>query len=326
MPAKASSDAISKPNTDGQLPVSNVGGDDVDTKTKLNPLPEGWTAHVDPESSCEYYFHATTGQSTWERPKPPSVLPSPPPRPAFVLNQTLPKPSEESAATNQDAPSTSQNMVSTIRGMFHHKEPLGLLWENRAFVDLFLDGWKEHERHTLNKGFLDSAIALLEGAVENACAECEQHLKQIGHEKLASMKVLGHFISALSGFSQSLPIKSQSEQQILEYVHGVTAALRNLTPGCFLAVPGGWVTSADDSFVLLLIVERMGAEEFSLAVCNTGPDGLSYHPLRADAEESCNMLYRMCLVFDHIPEARLADSSFWFMVARMQVTDTFLFL
>jgi hypothetical protein len=322
MPAKASSNVVKPPITDGQPPKSDEGGDDVDKKTRVNPLPEGWTAHVDPESACEYYFHATTGQSTWEMPKPPSVLPSPPPRPAFVLNQTLPKPSEESAAkssTDQDVPSTAHTMVSTISEMFHQKESLGLLWENRAFVDLFLDGWKEHERHSLNKGFLDSAIALLEGAVEAAGAECEKHLNQIGHEKLASLKGLGHFISTLSGFAQSLPIKSQSEQQILEYVHGVTAALRNLSPGCFLAVPGGWVTSADDSFVLLLIVERIGAEEFSLAVCNTGPDGLSYHPLRADAEESCNMLYRMCLVFDHVPEARLADSSFWFMVARMQV-------
>ena len=200
MPAKASSDSAKKPIPDGQLPVSNVGGDDVDQKARLNPLPEGWTAHVDPESACEYYFHATTGQSSWERPKPPSVLPSPPPRPAFVLNQTLSKPpAEEAAATKQDAPSTAHTMVSTIKDMFHHKEQLGLLWENRAFVDLFLDGWKEHERHSLNKGFLDSAIVLLEGAVENASAECEQHLKEIGHEKLASLKGLGHFISSLSG-------------------------------------------------------------------------------------------------------------------------------
>ena len=283
-------------------------------------LPDGWSAHVDPESGCEYYFHATTGQSTWERPKPPSSLPSPPPRSSLVLQKPI---TEDSSAVNKTG-STLQSAVTTFQAMAH-REQLGMLWDNRAFVDLFLDGWKEHEKHSLGKNCFSSAIALIQGATSKINSSCDQYLKVFGAEKISCIKNLEQFIVSVSGITQSLPIKSKSEQQILEYIHSLTTSIRNLSTGSFLGIPGGWVTSPEESFALLLIVERTGIDEFALAVCNTGPDGLSYHPLRSDAVESCNMLYRMCLVIDHVPEARLADSSFWFMVARMQVSTRYFF-
>ena len=290
-----------------------------DVDKRADSLPDGWTSHVDPESSCMYYFHAASGQSTWEKPKPPSTLPSPPPRSSLHLQNAFPKSqAEDSSNIKNEGPHTLHTIASNIRGVFQHREPAGLLWDNRAFIDLFLDGWKEHEKHTLTKGFLAYAIILVEEILDQVNQECEQHLKQIGHDKLVAMKNLDHFIASMSSFSQSLPLKSKSEQQVLEFIHSLTAAIRNLPKGGFLAVPGGWVSN-DDSFVLLLIVERTGLEEFAVAVCNTGPDGLSYHPLRADPVESCNMLYRMCMVIDHVPEPRIADSSFWFMITRMQV-------
>jgi len=38
----------------------------------LGPLPQGWTAHMDPGGSGQYYFVSTaTGKTTWDRPKSP---------------------------------------------------------------------------------------------------------------------------------------------------------------------------------------------------------------------------------------------------------------
>ena len=31
-------------------------------------LPPGWSAHYDGDTSCFYYYHAPTEQSTWKRP------------------------------------------------------------------------------------------------------------------------------------------------------------------------------------------------------------------------------------------------------------------
>jgi hypothetical protein len=320
MPSQASSDSVLK-RGDSQDTGVSLGSNDMDSKAGES-LPDGWTSHVDPESACVYYFHAASGQSTWERPKPPSTLPSPPPRSSLHLQNTYPKANVEASNTasisSTEGSSTFNNIATNIHNMFH-KESVGLLWENRAFIDLFLDGWKEHEKHTLTKGSLSPAMTLVAEVLEKVNLEYANNFKQIGHEKLAAVKNLDQFMVSMSGFSQSLPLRSKSEQQVLEYIHSLTAAIRNLSKGCFLAVPGGWVSN-DESFALLLIVERTGTEELAVAVCNTGPDGLSYHPLRADPVESCNMLYRMCFVIDQIPEHRLADSSFWFMIARMQVT------
>lgn len=34
------------------------------------PLPDGWTENLDPGSGNKFYHHATTGETSWERPRP----------------------------------------------------------------------------------------------------------------------------------------------------------------------------------------------------------------------------------------------------------------
>lgn len=43
-------------------------------------LPDGWTAHQDPETGKTFYANVTTGESSWEPPSAPAVpAPAPPP-------------------------------------------------------------------------------------------------------------------------------------------------------------------------------------------------------------------------------------------------------
>eukprot|EP00435_Cladocopium_sp_Y103_P043825 s1934_g12.t1 len=55
-------------------------------------LPDGWTAHQDPETGRTFYANIATGESSWE---PPTVEPPPPP----------PPPPEKPAARNPSDPS-----------------------------------------------------------------------------------------------------------------------------------------------------------------------------------------------------------------------------
>ncbi|GAQ79852.1 polyglutamine-binding protein 1 [Klebsormidium nitens] len=54
---------------------------------KLPGLPTGWKEAVDSETGHKYYYHDTTGETTWERPKGPAAAPN-----------AHPAPSEKSAA------------------------------------------------------------------------------------------------------------------------------------------------------------------------------------------------------------------------------------
>ena len=64
--------------------------------------PEGWEVHVDQESGQDYYYHPSTGQTTWDNPflesptdpeRPPAedpCSPSPPQSPALSLSTSSP--------------------------------------------------------------------------------------------------------------------------------------------------------------------------------------------------------------------------------------------
>ena len=73
-----------------------------------DPLPTGWTEHLDLTSGHIYYANGSTGQSQWEIPSvpPPPPLPtslySPPPKPA---TSTPPRPPAAAAAATKSSPS-----------------------------------------------------------------------------------------------------------------------------------------------------------------------------------------------------------------------------
>ena len=194
----------------------------------------------------------------------------------------------------------------------------GPMWENEAFIDLFLDGYNPHKRHGLSKGFAKDAAAVLMTALQGASDEWAESLAHLGDTKKAAVQGLSDIVQDFHDLCRCLPSKSKSEQQCLEFVHGIITRIKALPAGAHIMVPGGWVETAED-FSLIFIVERVGTERLTLAVCNSGPDGLGYHPIKADLVDTANMKYKMSMVFEDVPDARLCDSSFWFLAARMHV-------
>lgn len=103
----------------------------------------------------------------------------------------------------------------------------------------------------------------------------------------------------------------------INFINVFVPLMENLQPGQQLVLPGGW--QQPDSFHLCLyIVRNCGGDKYSFTVCNTGKDGLEYHPSTFDSETG-KELKQLALTVWSIPSSRLMDSTFWTVLFRMQV-------
>lgn len=103
----------------------------------------------------------------------------------------------------------------------------------------------------------------------------------------------------------------------LNFINVFLPLMENLEANQQVVFPGGWQTS--DSFHLCVyIVRNCGSDKFSFTVCNTGKDGLEYHPSTFDSETG-KELKQLALTVWNIPGKRLMDSTFWTILFRMQV-------
>ena len=78
--------------------------------SQINALPPPWQEFFDDNHKRPYYYNPQTGESVWERPKPPTSAPDPPP---ISKSQTLgPKTGNKSSFTNRPLPSIPQSEVT----------------------------------------------------------------------------------------------------------------------------------------------------------------------------------------------------------------------
>jgi hypothetical protein len=103
----------------------------------------------------------------------------------------------------------------------------------------------------------------------------------------------------------------------LNFINVFLSLMENLQPNQQLVLPGGW-QQPDYTHVCLYIVRNCGDNRFSFSVCNTGTDGLEYHPSSFDPETG-RKLKQMAMTIWDIPVSRLTDSTFWTVLFRMQV-------
>lgn len=103
----------------------------------------------------------------------------------------------------------------------------------------------------------------------------------------------------------------------LNFLNVFVSLIENLQENQQLVLPGGW-QQPDYHHLCLYIVRNCGGGNFSFTVCNTGKDGLQYHPSTFDSETG-RQLKQLALIVWNIPSRRLLDSTFWTILFRMQV-------
>ena len=103
----------------------------------------------------------------------------------------------------------------------------------------------------------------------------------------------------------------------LNFLNVFISLLENVQTDQQLVLPGGW-QQPDYTYLCLFIVRNVGGNKWTFTVCNTGKDGLQYHPASFDPETGKELKQQAMTVWD-IPGERLMDSSFWTLLFRMQV-------
>lgn len=103
----------------------------------------------------------------------------------------------------------------------------------------------------------------------------------------------------------------------LNFINVFVSLVENIQPHQQIVLPGGW-QQPDHTHICLYIVRNCGDDKFSFTVCNTGRDGLDYHPCKFD-EDSGKQKRQLAMTIWDIPAVRVRDSTFWVLLFRMQV-------
>jgi hypothetical protein len=119
-----------------------------------------------------------------------------------------------------------------------------------------------------------------------------------------------------------LPHSAGASGQVLDglflnFINVFISLIENLPPGQQLVLPGGW-QQPEYTYLCLYIIRNCGSGSWSFTVCNTGRDGLQYHPASFDPETGHELKQLAMTVWD-IPKHRVLDSTFWVLLFRMQV-------
>lgn len=100
----------------------------------------------------------------------------------------------------------------------------------------------------------------------------------------------------------------------LEFIRWYQQQLLAMRDGDTWVVPGGWRRSGG-GHALLYIYQRH-ARRFSLVVCNTG-GGVQYHP--STVQHYPKQKHRTALYIGDIPVSRITNSSFLYMLLKLQL-------
>ena len=106
------------------------------------------------------------------------------------------------------------------------------------------------------------------------------------------------------------------DQLFLDFINIFVSLVEKMKADQQLVIPGGWQTT--DKAQLCLYILRHCGDTFSFTICNTGSDGLQFHPSKFN-EMSGKEEKNLALTLWNIPPERVLDSSFWVPLFRLQV-------
>jgi Variant SH3 domain len=126
--------------------------------------------------------------------------------------------------------------------------------------------------------------------VSHVCADSEKRAKQRGGKR-SHLYFLRHNHYACEACIKLMTLLPHSagasgstlDGLFLNFINVFVEVISKVQPGQQLVLPGGW-QQPDYTYLCLYIIRCHGQNRWSFTVCNTGKDGLQYHPASFDAE------------------------------------------
>ena len=120
----------------------------------------------------------------------------------------------------------------------------------------------------------------------------------------------------------TVPTQRLDDESMLRFLQSLVLRISQTKEGETLLVPVNLAHAEAEAEAVLLAVQRRSTSpgRFSFAVI-AGGASLAYHALSVGATTAA-FEHHAALVLEHVPEARLADGAFWYLLFRAQLTNT----
>ena len=193
------------------------------------------------------------------------------------------------------------------------------IWQHAAFTDLFVTEYTE-TADSLSKRpppliSLVVSMELISRAAAHLAKECEPGS--------AAATGVDRVCSALAGAQRivtSVPTAKMGNEQMHAFLAGLVPQVRAVPEGGTLLIPINVCHASGEAEAVLLAAQRRSLKpgRFSFAVIAGGPCLHKFHA-QAVNESTAAFEHHAALVLEHVPEGRITDSAFWYLLFRAQL-------
>lgn len=201
------------------------------------------------------------------------------------------------------------------------------VWRQFLFMDMFADYNVDQIIPDMTSIKNSPVINRVKGAA-NLVFRALNHLPAGDHDSEDMRYVVNHAKKCFSdcvALCDRFPAKTADHNHLFVYLSTFMTRLGFLGGGDAIIVPTFFVNESGAESAVLIIVKRdaVGSDyDFSLSVVNTHVSGgLGYHAVGADSKEG-NVLYNMAFTFTAIPNHKIRNTMFWFLVFKSAVQPT----
>ena len=200
------------------------------------------------------------------------------------------------------------------------------IWYQPFFLDLFAGGYKQRlvENDPYQKV---PAITRLHDSFHVARTMLERAMGDGDHCHTSEMhSVCSHCLSLLNDacdLTAQIPVYSNDPVKFFSFLTFLTIRIKAMRENDSIICPTSYVTQdgTDHGVILIVTKTRYNTDSnYSIAVVNTSQsNGVAYHASAVDSEDG-SILRNLAFELNNIPNEKIQNSTFWFMVFKAAVT------
>eukprot|EP00667_Euglena_gracilis_P000067 EG_transcript_67 len=192
------------------------------------------------------------------------------------------------------------------------------VWLHPAFEALFVDQCDDGEkRPPPEDGKAYSQLLATLGFVYNVLQNIMRELRVTLPEVAEAIRSAHGILAQAIQIGNKAPLGAPDHAKMQDLLNYIIMKVNGVQTGGIVVIPGGWCSSNGYGHALLYVIRRVNDSEFTFAICNSG-DGLDpYHIMRMETSPpTAHIQYSVVHVVPNVPQERVHDSSFWYVLLR----------